>query len=1022
MFRKTLIARALTIAFGGAALTFGVIAPVMAQSNATGNIVGRVDNAASTSITIFNTETGLQRTITPGADGRFSATSLPTGHYKVTLSRAGAVVSSQEVDVLLGKGVDASFDLAAQNTVKITGRRQTIDVSSTTNGATFTAKQLKSLPITPNVDSIIQLASNTTRADSRYAAGASFGGGGASENAYYINGFPTTNPLTQLGASELPFGAIAQAELLTGGFGAEFGRSVGGVVNLVTKSGTNNWEIGGSFAITPEVLRSKRRDNYYGVTGAPENAATDGTLRVRHGEDTENSYTVGAYVSGPIIKDKLFLFVAGEQISTRREGVNLPISSTSTGNIGWFDRKDETQRYLGKLDWFITDNHRLELTLIGDDSKRDEKLSGYTYNPDIFNGGPGTRNNTTFSSEHYSNNSNVLQPVGANVQILKYTGNLTDNLTLTALYGQSQSEHTNTYDGYDINQELFQVVAGTRVRAPGLNYTSPQALVGNILPAGAKDDVKSFRLDLEYKIGRHTIRGGLDDNSLVSTNAGEFSAGGGVWRYFRTTTGRARLAPAGTVDIASGGGLGVDGYYVRRDIFDDATSAESLQSAQYIEDKFQITKNFLLTGGLRSEEFSNKNGAGETFLEQKNQIAPRLAASWDVHGDQSLKLFGTAGRYHLQIPTHVAVRGASASLNTREYFTYTGTDANGNPTGLNPLTGLLSNNNEFGQDKDPLVVSAVNLKPTFQDEITFGFEKSVSPTLNIGSKVTYRELKSTIDDFCDDRQIRAWADRNGVSTVNWRGFNCASFNPGSDTDLLVDFNDLVAPRASHTLVHLTKDELGIPKAKRAYLAVDFFVEHPFRDGWYAKAYYTWSRSKGNTEGQTLSDVAQTDVAVTQTWDNYELSDFTDGLLPNDRTHQIKAFGFYEINKQWIVGGNLLAASGRPINCLGNYAGPSLDFPDYGSAYRYCDDKPTPRGSLGKLPWDIRLDLNVVYKPEIIKGLALKVDVFNFFNKQTTQTVDEVYNSGSDVADTYGRIISYTAPRTVRLTAEYNHKF
>ncbi|MFD2271235.1 hypothetical protein ACFS07_09140 [Undibacterium arcticum] len=90
------------------------------------------------------------------------------------------------------------------------------------------------------------------------------------KNAYYVNGFPVTNPLTQLGASELPFGAISQAQVLTGGFGAEFGRSVGGVVNITTKSGTNNWEMGAQVSIAPSSTRAKAKDIFYPNTGAPE--------------------------------------------------------------------------------------------------------------------------------------------------------------------------------------------------------------------------------------------------------------------------------------------------------------------------------------------------------------------------------------------------------------------------------------------------------------------------------------------------------------------------------------------------------------------------------------------------------------------------------------------------------------------------------------------------------------------------------------------------------------------------------
>lgn len=113
----------------------------------------------------------------------------------------------------------------------------------------------------------MQLAPNTTRADSRYPGGASFGGAAPSENSCYINGFPVTNPLNQLGSTDLPFGAISQAQVLTGGFCVEFGRSIGGVVNITTKSGTNTWQGSVSLSVAPNSLRSKTDDHFYPDTG-----------------------------------------------------------------------------------------------------------------------------------------------------------------------------------------------------------------------------------------------------------------------------------------------------------------------------------------------------------------------------------------------------------------------------------------------------------------------------------------------------------------------------------------------------------------------------------------------------------------------------------------------------------------------------------------------------------------------------------------------------------------------------------
>lgn len=1017
-FRQTVLVRALAAAFGTAALTVGVTGPVYAQSNTVGTVYGTVPSAAGTTVAIENTGTGIRRTATPDASGRFQFTSVPPGTYKVSLVKDGAASNVQTIQVLAGQGSEVMFGVQAVETLRVVAQRTTIDVSNATNGTTFTAKELEKLPIQPNLASIIQLAPNTTNADPRYSGGASFGGSGPSENAYYINGFPVTNPLTQLGSSELPFGAIGQAQILTGGFGAEFGRSIGGVVNITTKSGTNEWEAGGMVSFVPNTLRSKPKDIYFPNTGA--NPGTDGQLYLRRQDNKNQEVKYGAYVGGPIIQDKLFMFLSVEQTRVNSQRVAGTTQSASLGLNGFEVDADFNSRYMGKFDWNLTNDHRFEVTLIGDKPTRDTKLYGYNYATRQV----GTTQNV---SAHYTNDSihGNTNGDGADVQIYKYTGNLTDKLTVTALYGQSKAKHINLYDGYDINSILPQVtVATATARAPGITYNNAQPLTGNILGPGSQDEVKSSRFDLEYALGNHTIRAGVDDNKLKSTNAGEFLAGGAAisYRFTATPTKPISLTGQPTV-VASGGGLGTQGYYGRYRIFTDITNAYSDQSAQYIEDRWQVTKNLLIIPGLRAEQYENRNGDNEVFLKIKNQYNPRLSAIWDMNGDSSTKIFGSAGRYSIQIPTHIAVRGASRSTFTDQYFTYTGVDpVTGLPIGRVNITPPLSGNNEFGQAKDPNSVSAQNLKPSYQDEITLGFEKAFNKSYNYGLKGTYRKLRSTIDDFCDERPFDAYAARNKIDTSNWGGFGCASINPGEGNTFLINFNG--GPRGPYTSVYLSAADIGFPeKAERTYKAVDFFVEHPLRDGWYGKINYTWSRAYGNTEGQTLSDVAQTDVAATQTWDFPEIMIGAKGKLPSDRTHQIKAYGYYQLAPEWGLGGNFLAASGRPKNCLG--AAPAgLYDPGYGSSFHYCNGVLSPRGTAGNLPWDVRLDANVAYSPAAVKGLMLKMDVYNLFNKQTAQAVDEQYNvggTGTGISPTYGRVISYTAPRVFRFTATYIFK-
>ena len=1022
MLRKTVLVQALSLAFATATLTVAVLPQASAQSNASGTIFGKIDTTGAT-INIKNIDTNLQRKVTPESNGRYTATALPPGRYQVELVQGDKVINKSEVEVTIGQGAEASFT-AAMQTVQVSGQRKRIDVSSANNGATFTARELAKLPIAPTLDAIIQLAPNTTRPDYRYL-GSSFGGSGPSENSYYINGFPVTNALTGLGSSELPFGAIAQAQILTGGFGAEFGRSIGGVVNITTKSGTNTWEAGAMASITPKKLRSSYKDIYYAKTGAASNAGTDGTIYQRREDNERQDSRVGAYVGGPIIQDKLFMFVSLEQSETDQSRVARVSSETASalGKWGWGEVTDKNLRGLAKFDWNLTDAHRLELTYIHDDAKRDAYYSGYDYLT-------RARGTTINSGEHYRNDPANNTGVGSTTTLLKYTGNLTDDLTVTTVLGQLKSPHSNTYDGYDVYNPataIPQIASTPATRAPGLNYVSNQPIVGNILPKGAQDTVKSFRLDLEYKLGAHTIRVGGDRNKLES-RAGFFRAGGSSWTFQRqlNPTVAAPLVGSGPTPIAiantGNGPLATQGYWVSQTVFNSAASIASEQTSQYIEDKWQASPNLLLTLGLRDEQYKNINSEGDAFLDMKKQYAPRLGAVWDVNGDASLKVFGTAGRYYLQVPTSISVRAPSRSINTTQAFTYTGLDANGAPTGAVALAAPFSANNEYNVPKDAKVLAAIGLKPNFQDEITLGFEKSFSPSLNFGAKATYRKLQSTLDDYCDPDVMKRWLAVNPtVNASKMRARGCTFINPGEDNTFLVDFFDAdpALARKTYTQVTFTKEMLGLPKAERNYTAVDVFAEHPLRNGLYGKVNYTWSRSKGNTEGQSRSDNGQNNPGATTTWDRPQLAEHSNGLLPNDRTHQIKGFGFYDVTPQWTAGGNFLVASGRPLSCIGNHPTDTA----YQSNYFYCNGKPAPRGSLGKLPTDVRLDLNLVYKPMQVAGLALKMDLFNVFNKQVVQAINETYNSGTGVINAgYGRVASYGDPRSVRLTAEYNHRF
>ena len=443
--------------------------------------------------------------------------------------------------------------------------------------------------------------------------------------------------------------------------------------------------------------------------------------------------------------------------------------------------------------------------------------------------------------------------------------------------------------------------------------------------------------------------------------------------------------------------------------------ARTNQEAQYIEDRWQVSDNWLVYLGLRNEQFKNLNGAGQVYVKQRHQLAPRLGASWDVFGDSSFKVYANAGRYHLAVPSNVAIRGASASTYEREWFSFSGIDPlAGIPTGATPISSISYSNGADGRTPDPAQVAARNLKAYYQDEFILGFDKQLSSDWAFGARATVRKLRSSIDDFCDSRPFERYGEANGVDFSQANIDRCFIFNPGQSNTFRIDMTG----KGDYQDIRLSKKELGFPDLKRSYYALDTYLEHRFNNQWYGKLQYIFSRSYGNSEGLLKSDIGQLDPSVTQDWDSPEITMGANGPLPNDRTHVLKAFGYFQPNERWLFSSNFSVASGRPKNCFGLGAN---DVIGYGPAYFYCDGKPAPRGSRGRLPWTWNLDLSAQYMPDFAKNkLAFTADVFNVFTQQRTLSVYEYGETDSGARDiNYLRPLSFQTPRYVRLGVRYD---
>lgn len=1000
LFKQSATTFALSVCFIGA---------VQAASNAAGSIFGSADGDT---VVVENIDTGLSREI-PVEDGRFNASALPIGNYTVTLRRDGETVATREgVFVRIGSGSEVSFAANATElqAIVVTGSSiSPIDVSSTDTRVVFTADQLDKIPVGRSIQEVALLTPGVVEGDPRYLAPggsgtASFGGSAASENAFYINGYAVTNPLTNLGSTSLPFDSISQFQAITGGYGAEFGRATGGVVNILTKSGTNEFKAGARLIFEPNSLRGEERDIYYPHNGTER----DGLLYQERSERQVDSMTFGAYGSGPIVKDKLFFYAAAE--IENRDIADFDVFPGDT--VSARDLEIEVPRWIVKLDWNITNNHLFDFTAISDVTKRTDSYYDYYY-------GEGENQPLDPFVRGDVQNGGYYYEDGGDLYIAKYTGYLTNDLTFSALYGMQHQDHIAIPFQYD----------------PSVTFVSDTRPIANPVQAGlydqlpfpdAYDETSGYRFDIEWRIADHTLRFGYDRQDSES-KTGEITSGptGTRWRY--ETVGP---NPTATEIEGSGGARVPDnetGDYVVRTVYANGGTFNVEQDAFYLEDRWLIENNWLLSLGLRNERFANFNADGIVYAEQDSQWAPRIGATWDVFGDSSLKIFGQIGRYHLAMPLNVAVRGAAGSLFTTEYFQFESIDpATGIPLGLTPLgDGPFSNNNEYGQAPAPETVAAVGLKSHFQDEIVIGFEKLLGDW-NVGARWVYRDLKSAIDDTCDGRPAKRWALENGFSSEVAENLGaqlqgCRLFNPGLDNTFRLDDGS-----GNIVTVPLTAEDLGYPKLKRTYNGIDMFIEYPFDGTWYYKVDYTFSKNYGNAEGQLQSDVGQGDVSQTIDWDHPEMMENKNGYLPNDRRHYIKAFGFYQLTSEWRFSGTMIAHSGRPKNCMGFYANPNRDpdFSPYGTAqsyYGYCGGQPSLRGSRGRLPTTVRLDVGVNYAPDFFDNkLQFGLDVFNLTNRQTAQSIVEYGESGGgEPHPSTNRVISYSTPRLVSFTVQYD---
>ena len=299
-----------------------------------GSILGTVTDTSGAvlpgaTVKVKNTGTGLERTTQTSAEGNYTITELPIGTYSVTITQAGfqtSVTSNVAVDVSTDRRVDIALKPGQiSDTVEVTGEALAqVDTTSDVLGGTLDAQTIANIPVNGrDYTKLIYLnpgvaGSPDQISDSPGSFGTfSMNGSRGRSNNFLLDGTdmndgfrndPAINEAGVFGdpATILPIDAVAELRVLSN-FETEYGRNSGAVVNIVTKSGTN--QIHGSAL---EYYRSGAMGarNYFNIDSQPKNPFTNNQF--------------GGSLGGPIVKDKAFFFVNYE--GQRESGAQAGLS------------------------------------------------------------------------------------------------------------------------------------------------------------------------------------------------------------------------------------------------------------------------------------------------------------------------------------------------------------------------------------------------------------------------------------------------------------------------------------------------------------------------------------------------------------------------------------------------------------------------------------------------------------------------------------------------------------------------
>src|SRR5262249_6627784 len=451
-----------------------------ASSGIQGTIVDKSQAAISgAEVTVSNKATGAVRTLKTNELGAYRFDLLPAGIYTVKATAQGfSIAEAKDGELLVGSNTTQNLTLAAgavSETVEVTARARLSDQTKRDVSQSITPKEVEELPMVGrDVANLAYLAPGVKAADSydptkaRYAILSVNGSGGRNVNVT-INGVDNKDNTVGGPVMQMPLEAVQEFKISTQRFSAENGRSEGAAINMITKSGTNNYH-GSLFGFfRSEALNTDQKD--------PDSA---GGYTTSHPDYSRQQF--GGSFGAPIVKDKLFGFFA---IERERESQGLEESPKSFSELSLaqnaglaadaaavIPRPFYEWRYNGRMDWTINSANTAYLSY---SSQVNDSLNDQS-------DGTGDLTNGNFTRNH--------------LQI----ANLTVNSVLP----------NNAVNQFTFGYQFWNNLIDSSISAPLVTFPNASFGTNTNVPQESFQRKWQFKDDFSKTIGKHTFKGGAD--------------------------------------------------------------------------------------------------------------------------------------------------------------------------------------------------------------------------------------------------------------------------------------------------------------------------------------------------------------------------------------------------------------------------------------------------------------------------------------------------------------------------------